>query len=68
MKKKVKKLVLNRETLASLDPPDLQRAAGGTGYTHYTCPSFTCQPYNCQFSDGRDTCYTCENTCTTNYC
>lgn len=71
MKKRTpKKLVLNRETLAGLDRSDLQRAAGGTGYTYYNCPSFTCQaPYgNCQYSDGRNTCFTCEATCTTNYC
>jgi hypothetical protein len=59
-----KKLVLNRETLAGLDPSRYGQVAGGTGYT---CPSFTCQP-PCQFSDGRDTCFTCEATCTTNYC
>lgn len=72
MKKKTrKKLILHRETLAGLDRSHLERAVGGTGTgypTYYTCPSFTCQPGNCQFSDGRNTCYTCEDTCTTNYC
>ena len=67
-KKKVNKLVLNKETLAELDRPSLQGVAGGT-YTDYTCPSFTCQPDQCQYSNGRHTCFTCDNaTCTTNFC
>ena len=71
MKKKMKKLVISRETLAELDPPNLNQAATGTGWTYNTCASFTCQaPYgNCQYSDGRDTCFTCDAfTCTSNYC
>lgn len=55
MKKKLtKKLSLHRETLAQLEQPDLQLAAGGA--TAW-----------CQYS-GYRTCGTCEATCTTNYC
>ncbi len=54
MKKKIKKLTLNRETLVQLDQGDLQGVAGG--YTP-----------RCQYS-GQQTCNTCEGVCTTNYC
>lgn len=74
MKKKLKKLALHRETLAELDRPELREIAVGTGYSahctgpyDYGCPSFTCYPGNCQYS-GQNTCFTCEMTCTTNYC
>lgn len=53
MKKTVKKLVLNRETLVDLED-NLRQVAGG-----YTA--------RCQYS-GYGTCLTCEPTCTTNYC
>jgi hypothetical protein len=53
MKKTVKKLVLNRETLVDLEE-NLWRVAGG-----YTA--------RCQYS-GYGTCTTCQATCTTNYC
>lgn len=72
-KNRLKKLALHRETLAELDRPDLKGIGGGTGTSayctqnQYTCPSFTCYPDRCQYSD-RDTCFTCEMTCTTNYC
>jgi len=59
-KNKLKKLVLNRETLAELDGPGLTRAAGGA--------TVTCQPDNCDYSNGRNTCLTCNLTCTTNQC
>lgn len=72
MKKRTKKLVLNRETLAGLDRSNLQQAAGGTGYpsyeTCYTYQGYSCQPNRCPYSEGRNTCFTCEGTCTTNYC
>jgi natural product precursor len=55
MKKQIKKLTLNRETLLALDRSDLRLALGG-----YTAP-------RCQYS-GRGTCETCEATCTTNFC
>ena len=58
MKKKMKKLVLNRETVADLDQTieqKLGQVAGGA----YTA--------RCQYS-GYATCLTCEATCTTNYC
>ena len=54
MKKKIQKLVLNRETLRGLDRHVLEQAQGG--YTP-----------RCQFS-GYGTCTTCEPTCTTNFC
>ncbi|HEV7671255.1 MAG TPA: class I lanthipeptide [Thermoanaerobaculia bacterium] len=66
MRSKPKKLVLHRETLSDLDRAQLGQAAGGTSY-QYNCPSFTCYPDNCQYS-GYNTCFTCEMTCTTNYC
>ncbi len=66
MKSKTKKLTLHRETLTELDRTQLDPAAGGaTG--RYTCISFTCYPGICDYS-GRRTCFTCEMTCTTNYC
>ncbi len=73
MKKRPKKLMLSRETLAELDLPSLKQTATGTDWppqTFNTCYSFTCQaPYgNCQYSDGRDTCFTCASDCTSNYC
>jgi hypothetical protein len=55
----LKKLVLNRETLVELDRMDLPYAAGGA--------TQTCRPDFCDFS-GRNTCTTCQLTCTTNYC
>ncbi len=57
--KKPKKLQLNRETLTQLDQLDLQRVAGGATAT---CPDV------CYFSNGRNTCTTCNLTCTTNLC
>jgi hypothetical protein len=53
MKKTVKKLALNRETLVDLEQ-SLVKVAGGIT-TH------------CQYS-GYGTCDTCESVCTTNYC
>jgi hypothetical protein len=58
MKKIIKKLVLNRETVADLDG-DLRLANGGA--------TITCRPLACQYS-GYQTCNTCQATCTTNYC
>jgi hypothetical protein len=63
-KNRLKKLALHRETLTDLDHSGLKEVGGGTGYT---CPSFTCYPGRCQYS-GQNTCFTCEMTCTTNYC
>jgi hypothetical protein len=54
MKKQMKKLVLNRETLVGLDE-SLEKVAGG-----YTLKA-------CTFS-GYNTCQTCAATCGTNYC
>jgi hypothetical protein len=65
MKKRSKKLALHRETLAELDRLNLKEAAGGA--TLNTCPSYTCYPVNCDFSN-RNTCTTCQLTCTTNLC
>ena len=54
MKKKVKKLLLNRETLASLET-NLEQVVGGI-------------TLRCQYS-GYRTCGTCDNaTCGTNLC
>lgn len=64
---KRKKLALHRETLSDLDRTRLGHAAGGGTETYFFCPSYTCYPGVCQFSDY-NTCLTCEMTCTTNYC
>lgn len=56
MKKKIKKLEINRETLAKLDELELHPVAGGTSSPDY-----------CTFS-GYRTCNTCKATCGTNYC
>lgn len=63
MKKTFKKLALHRETLAELDRTELGQAAGGTGYA--TC---TCYPDRCEYSANRNTCTTCNLTCTSNWC
>ena len=60
MKKRVKKLTLNRETLLSLDGFHLQQAEGGA--TGVLCTTYT----NC--CSGYNTCATCRVTCTTKYC
>jgi len=60
MKKKTKKLSLNRETLVHLDRNLSQVGGGATQFT-------VCGSCNCTFS-GRATCNTCEATCTTNFC
>jgi len=57
MKRTVKKLVLSRETLRELDYGSLGPVAGGA----YTVPP------DCDFSN-RNTCTTCNLTCTTNFC
>lgn len=60
MKKKiVSKLALNRETLVELDRADIWQAAGGA--------TLTCRPAVCDFSN-RNTCGTCQLTCTSNLC
>ncbi len=56
MKKKIKKLELNRETLVKLDELELHPVAGGTS-----------DPAHCTFS-GYQSCASCGRTCTTNYC
>jgi hypothetical protein len=52
MKKTMKKLALNRETLVDLE--HLGKVAGGI-------------TLHCQYS-GYGTCGTCESVCTTNFC
>jgi hypothetical protein len=66
MRKTSRRLALHRETLAELTR--LRDVQGGTNTTTSSyCPSITCQP-PCDFSNGRNTCATCESVCTTNYC
>lgn len=66
MKRRPKKLALNRETLSGLEQSleqELQQVAGGA--------TLTCMaPHShCEYSGaGRRTCLTCQLTCTTNYC
>ena len=64
MKRKPKKLSLNRETLAELDKAEMTFVAGGNVSNTPTC---TQRPNVCDFS-GRATCTTCQLTCTTNLC
>jgi hypothetical protein len=59
VKKKVKKLMLHRETLMELDGTDLGLA--GAAATQ------TCYPSPCDVS-RRNTCTSCQLTCTTNFC
>jgi hypothetical protein len=68
VRKTHKRLTLNRETLVELDRSELQPVNGATtAYsTCYGCASFTCRPA-CEFSN-RNTCTTCQMTCTTNFC
>jgi hypothetical protein len=68
MKKKAKKLKLPKETLGNLQHSLSQVAGGITAVAD--CGSRTCNPpYSaCDFSYGQQTCFTCEGTCTTNYC
>jgi len=54
MKKQMKKLELNRETLVSLEK-NLGQVAGGV-------------TLRCEYSGGYATCATCGQTCTTNLC
>ncbi len=63
MKRKPKKLSLNRETLTDLDNNVIRHVVGGVS----NVASCTCRPNNCDFS-GRATCTTCQLTCTTNFC
>ena len=67
MKKRTKKLALNRETLTRLEH-DLGHVAGGATAVA-DCGTRTCMPPHsgCEFS-GRQTCFTCQATCTTNLC
>jgi hypothetical protein len=55
MKKKTKKLMLNRETLTQLEQPDLQQVAG----------AITARP---PCYSGYQTCGTCNLTCNTVEC
>ncbi len=53
--------MLNRETLVDLSRAEIRPAVGG--FSPRTCPQV------CDFSNGRNTCTTCNNqTCTTNLC
>jgi hypothetical protein len=61
MRKKVKKLVLSKETLSDLES-GLGEIAGGA-----TASCTGCGPPACPWS-GQATCVTCGRTCTTNLC
>jgi hypothetical protein len=67
MKKKTKKLALNRDTLLSLDQ-NLWQVAGGTTQVD-VCGTRSCAPpySHCEYS-GQRTCNTCAGSCTTNLC
>jgi hypothetical protein len=68
MKKQMKKLMLAKETLARLEQSLGQIAGGITAWVD--CGTQTCAPpYSaCDFSNGQQTCTSCEGVCTTNYC
>jgi hypothetical protein len=57
MKRRIKKLMLSRETLCQLDPQSLRRAAGGDDNTQpaITCP---CPTNGCptNFCSGKPDC------------
>ncbi len=64
MKKHPRKLVLHRETLLELDRSSMKPVAGGanTGLRN-SCPQV------CEYSyPYRNTCNSCQQTCTTNLC
>jgi hypothetical protein len=67
MKKRVKRLALNRETLVRLEN-NLEQVVGGITAVA-DCGTRTCAPPHsgCEWS-GYRTCNSCQNTCTTNYC
>ncbi len=69
MKKQMKKLALTRETLTNLQHSSLLRIAGGITAVQ-DCGTQSCAPpySSCEFSNGQNTCVTCEGVCTTNYC
>jgi len=58
MKRQVKKLVLSKETVRSLEKVDLERVAGGA--------SVDCTYTNC--CSGYATCATCKTQCGTRLC
>jgi hypothetical protein len=69
MRKRAKKLVLSRETLRHLQPPDLRQLWGGTSGTCPTdcdsaadCGTTTCGTAGCGGSAGCPITYTCPPT------
>jgi len=66
MKRKLKKLSLNRETLRSLDPKELSMAAGGvealkTSDAAGECNTASCGGTTC--ADNTRSCVTCPGIC-----
>ena len=57
MKKQVRKLRLNRETLLSLNDPDLTAVAGAATLDPSVCGT------NCAACNRTDTCTLCSNRC-----
>jgi hypothetical protein len=68
MKKQAKKMTLTRETLSHLEKNLGQVAGAVTAWAD--CGTQTCAPpYSaCDWSNGQNTCISCEGVCTTNYC
>lgn len=46
-KKTVKKLVLSKETVRSLEDGALGNIAGGASLDELSCPDASCHPYRC---------------------
>jgi hypothetical protein len=68
MNKKVKKLVLTRETLRALNSSTLQHAAGGTWTEGTECTTFiltTCGDAGSNNCGTAATCYCCSRPCDT---
>ena len=69
MKKRPKKLLLNKETIRHLQHLELQTVAGARTFTEFTycwsecnsCPQHSCDP--CDTGTCSETCNTCIETC-----
>jgi|GraSoiStandDraft_8_1057269.scaffolds.fasta_scaffold476398_1 hypothetical protein len=63
MKKSTRKLRLHRETLLSLNDPNLQVAVGGASAGTGCCGDPTLAGTNCTSCNWTDTCTNCSNRC-----
>ena len=63
MKRNAKRLHLHRETLLSLNDPNLQAAVGGASAGTGCCGDPTLAATNCLACNQTDTCTICSNRC-----